>query len=108
MLSGDGHGIWDVFDKRMINDPQLTNQNVEIGEHCWIGEGSSVISGASLCDNVVVGAMSLVKGTFPNNCVIAGYPAKLIRKNTVWDGWFFKEAFNRIPDKYIKGTEMDN
>ncbi len=50
----------------------------EIGENCFLGMYSIVLMGAKIGNNVIVGAGSVVKGIIPDNCVIAGNPAKII------------------------------
>lgn len=50
-----------------------------IGDNCFIGMNSIILKGTTLGDNVVVGAGSVVHGSFPSNCIIAGNPAKIIR-----------------------------
>ena len=37
--------------------------------------------------NVVVGAGSVVRGTFPDHCVIAGVPARIVRRYVPGSGW---------------------
>ena len=54
---------------------------VFIGERCWIGMNSVILPGVTLGDRTIVGAGSIVTRSFPEGgCVIAGNPAKLIRK----------------------------
>ncbi len=52
-----------------------------IGEGCWISPNSLVDNGFKIGKNCVVGSGSLVRKNFPDNCVIYGSPAKIIRKN---------------------------
>ncbi len=60
----------------VVEDP------VTIGSGCWIGTGSVVLPGTTLGRNVAVAAGSVVRGDVPDRCVIAGAPAKVVRR---WD-----------------------
>jgi acetyltransferase-like isoleucine patch superfamily enzyme len=62
-------------------DKHLEGKPVIIGEKCWIGMNSVVLPGVELGDNTIVGAGSIVTKSFiEGNCVIAGNPAKIIKK----------------------------
>ena len=50
-----------------------------IGDNVFIGVNSIVLMGAQVGNNVIVGAGSVVSGTIPDNVVIAGNPAKIVR-----------------------------
>lgn len=58
---------------------QYEKASVKIGRNCWLGNGVVVTAGVTLGDNVVVGANAVVTRSFPDNVVIAGVPAKVIR-----------------------------
>jgi len=53
---------------------------VTIGDNVWIGANATICPGVTLGDNVVVGAGAVVTKDFPNNVVIGGVPAKILKK----------------------------
>ena len=65
-----------------IMDTKLEIKPVRIGNHCFIGIGSCIMPGVELGDYVVVGANSVVTKSTPSYCMIAGSPARIIKK---WD-----------------------
>jgi acetyltransferase-like isoleucine patch superfamily enzyme len=60
---------------------------VRIGSGSWLGANVVVLPGAQIGDHVVVAAGAVVRGTFPDRCVIAGVPAKMIRHWVEGQGW---------------------
>lgn len=67
-------------------DPEERNSGFELGkpitlgDNVWIGGGAIILPGIELGDNVVVAAGSVVTKSFPDNVVIAGNPAAVIKK----------------------------
>ena len=59
----------------------IKKRTINIGEGCFIGANSIILKGTTLGKNCVVGAGSVVSGTFPDNVIIAGNPAKIIKEN---------------------------
>ena len=53
---------------------------VLIGNNVWIGSRAMVLKGVAIGDNSVVGAVSLVTKEVPANSIVAGVPARVIRK----------------------------
>lgn len=53
---------------------------ITIGDNVWFGGNVVVTPGVMLGDNVVVAAGSVVTKSFPENCVIGGNPAKIIKE----------------------------
>lgn len=51
---------------------------VYIGNNVFIGMGATILMGADIGDNCIIGAGSVVKGTIPPNSVVAGNPARVI------------------------------
>jgi serine acetyltransferase len=60
---------------------------VFIGNGSWLGTGVVILPGTTLGRNVVVGAGAVVRGTFPDNCVVAGVPARMVRRYVPGSGW---------------------
>lgn len=51
-----------------------------IGERCWICENVTILPNVTIGDECVIGANSVVTKDLPNRCVIAGNPAKIVRR----------------------------
>jgi acetyltransferase-like isoleucine patch superfamily enzyme len=63
------------------------NSAVRIGAGSWLGTGAVILPGAAVGRNVVVAAGSVVRGEVPDNCVVAGVPAKIVRQHVPGTGW---------------------
>lgn len=50
-----------------------------IGSRCFIGANSIVMPGVRIGNNCVVGAGSVVTKDVPDNCIVAGNPARIIK-----------------------------
>ncbi|WP_237188282.1 acyltransferase [Rothia nasimurium] len=77
----DGHPIFDIETGQRVNPAQ----NITIGDHVWLGIDSTILGGAILGSGSVVGTKALVTKQFPNNVIVAGVPAKVIRENIAWE-----------------------
>lgn len=86
ILDNDFHPI-DAEDRlKLLQDVHggdsglVPSREIRIGKNCFIGCNSIILKGTVLGDNCVVGAGAVVSGEFEDNCVIAGNPARVIRK----------------------------
>lgn len=52
---------------------------ITIGDNVWVGANVTIIPNVTLGNGVVVGAGAVVTKSFPDNVVVAGVPAKIIR-----------------------------
>ena len=50
-----------------------------IGTHCFIGCGSIIMPNVTVGNHVIVAAGSVVTKDVPDNCIVAGNPAKVIK-----------------------------
>ena len=53
---------------------------IHIGKNVWIGANATVLPGVTIGDNAVIAAGAVVTKDVPANVVVAGVPAKVIRK----------------------------
>lgn len=52
---------------------------VIIGNNCWIGAKVTILDGTIIGNNTIVAAGAVVTGKFPDNVVLGGIPAKIIK-----------------------------
>lgn len=50
-----------------------------IGDNVYIGPGAKIIKPIHVGNNVMIGANAVVNSDVPDNCVVAGVPAKIIK-----------------------------
>lgn len=60
--------------------PIYSKGPVVIGNNVWLGEKSSIMPGVKIGNGVVVAANAVVTHDVPDNCVVAGVPAKIIKQ----------------------------
>lgn len=52
---------------------------VTIGHNCWIGGSVTILPGVTIGNNVTVGAGSVVTCDIPDNVVVVGNPARIVK-----------------------------
>jgi len=78
MLIDFDHGVVEV--ERPIRLQGIYKRDVRVGHNCWIGYGACVLRGVAVGDNAVIGTSSVVTRDVPANAVVAGVPARVIRR----------------------------
>jgi acetyltransferase-like isoleucine patch superfamily enzyme len=96
--------------------PEL-GKEIQIGEDCWIGGNVIILPGVTLGRGAVVGAGSVVTKNVPAFTVVAGNPARVIRKvetemdpaqsGKEWEGWPEDRANGaEVPMAKIAGADV--
>lgn len=103
MYSGDGHSIFSSKTKERLNPFEHKNKKNEIliGNHIWIGMRVIILNKCIMGNSSIVGAGSTVKGRFPNNCVIAGNPAKIVKRDVTWNKDYFSNDISECGEENI-------
>lgn len=57
----------------------VNHKGIIIGNNCWIGAKSTILDGTVIGNGCVIAAGAVVTGVFPDNVIIAGVPAKIIK-----------------------------
>ena len=57
----------------------VNRKGIKIGKNCWVGAKVTVLDGVTIGDNCVLAAGAVVTRSFPDNCVIGGVPAKMLK-----------------------------
>jgi len=65
--------------EHILDQEYIINKTV-IGENCLIGFGVVIQAGTILGKQCIVGANAVVRGIFPDYCVIVGVPGKIIKR----------------------------
>ncbi|MBR1680530.1 sugar O-acetyltransferase, partial [bacterium] len=53
---------------------------IKIGNNVWIGSNATILQGITIGNGAIIGANAVVTHDVPENTVVAGVPAKIIRK----------------------------
>ena len=83
------HGFATIVTAKSIGSNVWINQQVTIGHkgdaspiignNVRISCGAKVLGGVKIGNNVIIGANAVVVSDVPDNCVVAGVPAKIIK-----------------------------
>ncbi len=86
VMSGLNHQFEDI--SRPINQQKCTTDKIVIEDEVWIGANVVITSGTRIGKHAVVAAGSVVTKDVPPYCVVAGNPARVIKKydqqSNVW------------------------
>ena len=81
LTASDVHKIYDLKKSVRLNPAG----DIVLGDRVWLAARAVVFRQSTIGHDSVVGWASVVKGRFPDHCLIAGVPARVIRKGIRWE-----------------------
>jgi len=90
-ISDNLHGFEDL-NVPSSKQPLKVPGPVSIGDDTWIGERACILPNVAIGRHCVVGAAAVVTKSIPDYCVVAGIPARIIKR---YD--FDRQAWVRVP-----------
>ena len=66
--------------RRHDRDAPVSCAPIKIGKNVWLGGQSAVLKGATIGENSVVAYRAVVSGDVPANVVVAGNPARIVKR----------------------------
>ncbi len=84
-ITDQNHGYEDL--DQPIGAQTMTERPVHIGSGSWLGHGTIVLPGVTIGSHVTVAGGSVVTEDAPDRSVVAGTPARVIRRWREGDGW---------------------
>jgi acetyltransferase-like isoleucine patch superfamily enzyme len=84
-ISDHNHGIYRGENQSLPGIPPAKRQlggggPVEIGECVWIGDNVAILGPVKIGRSSIIAANSVVRGDVPENTIVAGAPAKIIKQ----------------------------
>lgn len=65
-----------LFGRKRPNDP---DPSINMGDNCYIGVGAKILGPVNIGNNVTIAAGAVVLDDIPDNAVVGGVPAKILK-----------------------------
>lgn len=103
----------------LLNHTDVEKKETIIGDYCWLASSCNILAGVVLGPRTIVGAGSVVTKSFPEGyCVIAGNPAKIVKRldkdafipekaEHEYYGYIPAQKFPTFKQKYLKSMNFE-
>jgi acetyltransferase-like isoleucine patch superfamily enzyme len=78
--NSDSHAIIDLNKKERIN----LEKDIQISSRVWVGANATILKGIRIGAGSIIGTCSVVTKDVPSTTLVAGIPARVIRRNVSW------------------------
>lgn len=79
-IFSENHNFSDL--EIIIKNQGFDRKGVIIGNNCWLGSNVIILAGVTIGNGCVIAAGSVVTKSMPQNSIIAGVPAKVIKNRS--------------------------
>lgn len=84
-VTDNSHGRCDNLEELSLHPSKrdvFSKAPVIIKDRVWIGDKATILPGVTIGEGAIVGANSVVTKDVPDNCIVAGVPASIIKHFT--------------------------
>jgi acetyltransferase-like isoleucine patch superfamily enzyme len=77
--------ICDADFHRIVRDDSVISKPIEIGQKVLIGRRAMIMKGVKIGSGCVVAAGAIVTKDVPEKCLVAGVPARIVKREIKWE-----------------------
>ncbi|MFP2769114.1 acyltransferase [Oceanisphaera sp. KMM 10153] len=81
VMTYDGHPIYDVDTREILNHPR----DIHIGNNVWVAANASILKGVTVSDGSIIAFGAVVTKNVEEKTIVAGTPARVIKSNISWE-----------------------
>jgi acetyltransferase-like isoleucine patch superfamily enzyme len=80
-MTANFYPSFEVKPDHMQFEFDFPSDEIVIGDNVWVGANASILKGANIGDNCIIATGAIVlRGTYEANSILAGNPAKIVKK----------------------------